>query len=398
MTQAASSPLGRARHNRLERASGAPGLARRASDSAVQRPAVWQVRGDGCSYSPVTTYFVTGGAGFIGSNLVHYLLETEPDARVVVFDKLTYAGNLDNLEVVEKDARYEFVQGDLCDREQVRATLARVRPDLIFNLAAESHVDRSIDGPAIFIQTNVVGTFQMLDAALELAHGGHSLRFLHVSTDEVFGSLGSEGRFTEQSQYQPNSPYAASKAGADHIARAYVHTYGLPVVTTNCSNNYGPYQFPEKLIPLVTLNALEGKPLPVYGDGKNVRDWLYVRDHCEALVLAAKEGKPGETYNVGGNAERTTLEVVKTICRVLDEVRPRSGSHADLITYVKDRPGHDRRYAIDPAKIQRELGWVPRTEFEAGMQATVAWYVEHREWCERITQGAYRRERLGLRN
>lgn len=343
-------------------------------------------------------YFVTGGAGFIGSNLVHHLLEVEPQSRVLVFDKLTYAGNLDNLESISSDPRYELVQGDLCDRPVVEETLARFDPDIIFNLAAESHVDRSIEGPAVFIQTNIVGTFELLDAALKRKNGGGNgpRRFIHISTDEVFGSLGAEGRFTEQSQYQPNSPYAASKAAADHIARAYHHTYGLDVITTNCSNNYGPYQFPEKLIPLVTLNALEGKELPVYGDGKNVRDWLYVREHCEALHLVALRGTPGETYNVGGNAERTTLEVVEAICNVLDRLRPKNAKYGDLIRFVRDRPGHDRRYAIDPSKIERDLGFRPKIKFEDGIFRTVEWYLSHREWCDRITQGNYRRERLGL--
>jgi len=345
------------------------------------------------------TYLVTGGAGFIGSNLVHYLFAQRPGSRVVVFDKLTYAGNLDNLEAVASRPEYELVKGDLCDRELVRATLRRVKPDVIFNLAAESHVDRSIDGPSLFMQTNVMGTFEVLDAALsqsrELSNTSKP-RFVHVSTDEVFGSLGPTGYFTEESQYRPNSPYSASKAGADHIARAYFHTYGLPVITTNCSNNYGPYQFPEKLIPLVTLNAVEGKPLPVYGDGKNIRDWLWVEDHCAALLLAAERGTPGETYNVGGNSERTNLEVVHTICRVLDELRPKANPHESQITFVKDRPGHDRRYAIDASKITRELGFRPSMTFEAGMRKTVEWYLSHREWCDRITQGTYRRERLGL--
>jgi dTDP-glucose 4,6-dehydratase len=347
------------------------------------------------------TFLVTGGAGFIGSNLVHHLLEVRPECRVVVYDKLTYAGNLDNLEPVAKSPRFELVQGDVCDRKLVEDTLRRVDPDVIFNLAAESHVDRSIDGPSVFMQTNVIGTFELLDAAL--AHSRASKRkerprFVHVSTDEVFGSLGPTGRFSESSQYQPNSPYSASKAGADHIARAYFHTYGLPVVTTNCSNNYGPYQFPEKLIPLVTLNAVEGKPLPVYGDGKNVRDWLWVKDHCAALLVAAEKGAPGETYNVGGNSERTNLEVVETICAVLDEIRPLDGGrpHRDLIQFVKDRPGHDRRYAIDPGKIERELGFRPSMSFEQGIRRTVEWYLLNRAWCDRITQGTYRRERLGL--
>ncbi len=345
------------------------------------------------------TYLVTGGAGFIGANLVHHLVAARPGARVVVFDKLTYAGNLDNLEPVAKRAGFEFVEGDLCDRELVRATLRRVKPDVIFNLAAESHVDRSIDGPALFMQTNVIGTFQMLDAALSLSRESENVsspRFLHVSTDEVFGSLGPTGFFTEESRYRPNSPYSASKAGADHIARAYFHTYGLPVVTTNCSNNYGPYQFPEKLIPLVTLNAAEGKPLPVYGDGKNVRDWLWVDDHCAALLLAAERGTPGETYNVGGNSERTNLEVVQTICRVLDELRPTPHPHERQITFVKDRPGHDRRYAIDASKIKAELGFRPSMTFEAGIRRTVEWYLDNRTWCDRVTEGTYRRERLGL--
>ena len=345
------------------------------------------------------TYLVTGGAGFIGANLVHYLFEERPGSRIVVYDKLTYAGNLDNLDAVAQSPRYELVQGDLCDRELVRATLRRVKPDVIFNLAAESHVDRSIDGPGLFMETNVMGTFQILDAALSLSReleNTSAPRFLHVSTDEVFGSLGATGLFTEQSQYQPNSPYSASKAGADHIARAYFHTYGLPVVTTNCSNNYGPYQFPEKLIPLVTMNAVEGKPLPVYGDGKNIRDWLWVKDHTAAIVLAAERGAPGETYNVGGNSERTNLQVVETICSVLDELRPKAHPHKEQITFVKDRPGHDRRYAIDASKITRELGFNPTMTFEAGIRKTVEWYLSNRTWSERITQGTYRRERLGL--
>jgi dTDP-glucose 4,6-dehydratase len=348
---------------------------------------------------PPSTFFVTGGAGFIGANLVHHILEVRPKARVVVYDKLTYAGNLDNLEPVAKDPRFELVSGDICDRDLVRATFARVQPDVVMNLAAESHVDRSIDGPAVFMQTNVIGTFELLDAALAASRerkDSKPLRFLHVSTDEVFGSLGPTGRFTEESQYQPNSPYSASKAGADHIVRAYFHTYGLRVVTTNCSNNYGPYQFPEKLIPLVTLNAAEGKALPVYGDGKNVRDWLWVKDHAAALLLAAERGKPGETYNVGGNSERANIDVVHTICAALDELRPAGKPHSKLIQFVKDRPGHDRRYAIDPSKIERELGFRPTMTFEAGIRKTVEWYLEHRTWCDRISQGTYRRERLGL--
>jgi dTDP-glucose 4,6-dehydratase len=346
------------------------------------------------------TYLVTGGAGFIGANLVHTLLDTRPGSRVVVVDKLTYAGNLDNLEKVVDSARFELVRGDVCDRDLVRETLRRVRPDIVFNLAAESHVDRSIDGPGVFMQTNVMGTFELLDAVLALSREtrDHAVptRFLHVSTDEVFGSLGPTGLFTEESPYQPNSPYAASKAGADHVARAYFHTYGLAVITTNCSNNYGPYQFPEKLIPLVTLNAVEGKPLPVYGNGQNIRDWLWVKDHCAALLLAAERGRPGQTYNVGGRSERTNLQVVETICAVLDEIRPKATKYREQITFVKDRPGHDLRYAIDATKIERELGFLPTMSFEAGMRRTVEWYLEHRAWCDRIATGNYRGERLGL--
>jgi len=351
------------------------------------------------------TYLVTGGAGFIGSNLVHYLLETEPDANVVVYDRLTYAGNLDNLTPVAENPRYRFIRGDICDREQVRQALGEARPTVVYNLAAESHVDRSIDAPGEFVRTNVTGTFEMLDAARALFSGAtdefkRAFRFVHVSTDEVFGSLGPSDFFTEMSRHAPNSPYAASKAGADHLARAYFHTYGLPVLTTNCSNNYGPYQFPEKLIPLTILNALENKPLPVYGDGQNVRDWLFVTDHCEALRAAAAKGAPGETYNIGGKSERTTIQIAHAVCDALDRLAPRknqAGSYRELITFVADRPGHDRRYAIDPSKAIRELGWQPATEFDDGIERTVKWYLAHREWCERITKGVYQRERLGLR-
>jgi dTDP-glucose 4,6-dehydratase len=315
---------------------------------------------------------------------------------------LTYAGNLDNLAGVTKDPRYRFVHGDICDRDHVRAIFREARPAVVYHLAAESHVDRSIDAPGEFVRTNVSGTFEMLDAARaflaeEAADVRKQFRFVHVSTDEVFGSLGASDFFTEQSRYEPNSPYAASKAGADHLARAYFHTYGLPVVTTNCSNNYGPYQFPEKLIPLMILNALEGKPLPVYGDGQNIRDWLYVVDHCEALFTAATRGVPGETYNIGGRNERTTIQIADAVCDALDQKAPRkSGSYRELIKFVADRPGHDRRYAIDPSKAIRELGWQPATPFEDGLERTVSWYLAHREWCDRITQGVYRRERLGL--
>ena len=359
-----------------------------------------------------TTTLVTGGAGFIGSNLVHRLAQS-PKNEVVVFDRLTYAGNLDNLSALEESPRYHFVHGDLCDRDLVHATLQRFRPRVIFNLAAESHVDRSIDGPREFVRTNVLGTFELLDAARQLWREldpaeRDGFRVVHVSTDEVYGSLGPTGHFSELTQYAPNSPYAATKAGADHLARAYFHTFGLPVVTTNCSNNYGPYQFPEKLIPLCTLNALEGKPLPVYGDGKNVRDWLFVGDHCQALLDAAERGALGETYAIGGRNEQSTLDIVQKICDLLDELHPaRSnptltgagrtlGSYRDLITFVQDRPGHDRRYAIDPSKAERELGWRPATDFDPGMRATITWYLANRGWCERISSGKYRRERLGL--
>ena len=347
-------------------------------------------------------FFVTGGAGFIGSNLVHHILETRPDARVVVYDALTYAGNLDNLEGVIDGKRCTFVEGDICNRARVLETLELERPRYVFHLAAESHVDRSIDGPGAFVQTNIVGTFEMLEAsrafAANLSNDDRgAFRFIHVSTDEVYGSLGTEGLFSETTPYAPNSPYAASKASSDHLTRAYHHTYGLPTVTTNCSNNYGPYQFPEKLIPLCLLNALEGKRLPVYGDGRNVRDWLLVGDHCEALLVAAERGTVGETYNIGSNNERTTLEMVHAICDELDSIRPRaSGSYRDQIAFVTDRPGHDRRYAIDATKLERELGWRARTPFVQGMQTTVAWYLAHADWCERISNGVYRRERLGL--
>jgi dTDP-glucose 4,6-dehydratase len=349
-------------------------------------------------------YFVTGGAGFIGSNLVHHLLERDPDAEVLVYDALTYAGNLDNLASVEKNPRYHFSRGDICDRDQVRASLEDFRPTVVYNLAAESHVDRSIDAPGDFVRTNVTGTFEMLEGARGLVGklpetARAEFRFVHVSTDEVYGSLGPDGLFTEETRYAPNSPYAASKASADHLVRAYFHTYGLPTITTNCSNNYGPYQFPEKLIPLMILNGLEGKSLPVYGNGNNVRDWLYVGDHCDALHLVACKGAPGQTYNVGGKNERTTIEIAHAVCDLLDELSPRAGgSYRDLVKFVADRPGHDLRYAIDPDKIVRGLGWKPKTAFGGGLRSTVAWYLANRGWCDRITKGVYRRERLGLKD
>jgi dTDP-glucose 4,6-dehydratase len=346
------------------------------------------------------TFLLTGGAGFIGANLVRHLL-APADARVVVLDKLTYAGNLESLEDVAAHPLFRFVRGDICDRQLVRALFAEEKPDVVINLAAESHVDRSIDAPADFVNTNVLGVFELLEAAR--AHHASlpraardAFRFLHVSTDEVFGSLGPSGFFSESTRYAPSSPYSASKAAGDHLTRAWFHTYGLPTLTTNCSNNYGPFQFPEKLIPLVTLNALDGKPLPVYGDGKNVRDWLWVEDHCAALALVAARGVPGETYAIGGRNERTNIEIVEAICRVLDELAPRATPHRELITYVTDRPGHDRRYAIDPSKVERELGFVARTGFEEGIRRTVRWCMEHRGWYERVSSGKQGRERRGL--
>jgi dTDP-glucose 4,6-dehydratase len=318
---------------------------------------------------------VTGGAGFIGSNFVRSTIAATGEP-VVNLDKLTYAGSLRNLEALRDDPRHVFVQGDIADRALVRGLLQKHKPRAIVHLAAESHVDRSIDGPAAFVQTNVVGTLALLEEAKNYAD---KIRFLHVSTDEVYGSLGpSDPAFTETTPYAPNSPYAASKAASDHLVRAFHRTYGLPTLTTNCSNNYGPHQFPEKLIPVIIGNALAGKPLPVYGDGKNVRDWLYVLDHCEALRLVLERGRPGETYNIGGGAERANIELVRTICALLDKARPRkAGKYADLIGFVKDRPGHDRRYAIDAAKIARELGWRPREDFDSGLAKTVRWYVEN---------------------
>jgi dTDP-glucose 4,6-dehydratase len=344
---------------------------------------------------------VTGGAGFIGGNFVHFLIG-ETDLRVVNLDALTYAGNLDTLAELQGNPRHVFVQGDIGDRERVARLLAEYRPWALVNFAAESHVDRSIDGPAAFIQTNVVGTFNLLDCARDYwdklpEPQRRAFRFLHVSTDEVYGSLGPDGLFTETTPYAPNSPYSASKAASDHLVRAWHHTYGLPVLTTNCSNNYGPYQFPEKLIPLFIQNALSGKPLPIYGDGANVRDWLYVEDHCRAIWRVLEAGRPGEVYNVGGNSERTNLQVVDTLCATLDELLPDSPHvpHAGLKTFVPDRPGHDRRYAIDAGKLTRELGWQPRETFDSGLRRTVRWYLEHQAWCGRVLDGSYQGQRLG---
>ena len=343
------------------------------------------------------TILVTGGAGFIGSNFVLDWIGRDR-GTVVNVDKLTYAGNLANLDSLRDDPRHVFVRGDIADQQVVADLLARFHPSAVVHFAAESHVDRSIHGPEDFVQTNVVGTFRLLESVR--AYFGaltgaarERFRFLHVSTDEVFGSLGPQDPpFSETTPYAPNSPYSASKAGSDHLVRAYFHTYHLPVITTNCSNNYGPYQFPEKLIPLMIVNALREQPLPVYGDGMNVRDWLYVGDHCAALNVVLQRGRVGETYNIGGNCEQTNLSVVQTVCRVLDERMPRPGGarYEELISYVTDRPGHDRRYAIDSRKLQRELGWSPRESFASGMSKTVQWYLSHREWTANVINGAYR--------
>lgn len=359
-------------------------------------------RSSAASAQPLKTYLVTGGAGFIGANFVLGLVQSNA-ARVINLDALTYAGNLDTLAPIEGNRRHIFVHGDIRDKALAERLLAEHRPDAIVNFAAESHVDRSIDGPAPFIDTNVLGTFALLEASLKhwraLPDAQRSaFRFLHVSTDEVYGSLGATGLFTEDSPYAPNSPYSASKAASDHLVRAYHHTYGLPTLTTNCSNNYGPYQFPEKLIPLMILNALEGRPLPVYGNGANIRDWLYVEDHCQAIVCVLQRGVVGETYNIGGHNEKSNLEVVNTVCGLLDELSPDvSGqAYARLIQFVQDRPGHDRRYAIDAGKIQRELGWQPAESFASGLRKTVRWYLDNRAWCQGVQDGSYRRERLGL--
>ena len=340
---------------------------------------------------------VTGGAGFIGANFVLDWLSDPQADGVVNVDKLTYAANLKTLAPLESDERHVFSHTDICDREALDQLLAKHTPRAVVHFAAESHVDRSIHGPADFIQTNIVGTFTLLEAvraywsALE-GEARETFRFLHVSTDEVFGSLGaSDPQFSEVTAYAPNSPYSASKAASDHLVRAYHHTYGLPVVTTNCSNNYGPYHFPEKLIPLVISNALAGKPLPIYGDGQNVRDWLYVRDHCAAIRTVLASGRLGETYNVGGWNEKTNLEVVHTICDLLDELKPRTpGSYREQITFVKDRPGHDRRYAIDARKLESELGWRPKETFETGLRKTVQWYLDNQAWVQDVTSGEYR--------
>ncbi len=356
------------------------------------------------------TLIVTGGAGFIGANFVRSAL-TRSETRVVVVDKLTYAGNLASLTDVADDGRFHFVQADIADRSAMEQVFREHPPDAVVNFAAETHVDRSIDGPSAFVHTNLVGTFELLEASRRhverLDAGDRSdFRLLHVSTDEVYGSLGPTGAFRETTPYEPNSPYSASKAGADHLVRAYTETYGLPALITNCSNNYGPYQFPEKLIPLMILNAVEAKELPIYGDGGNVRDWIYVEDHCDGIWLALESGRVGEKYNIGGGNERTNLEIVDALCAELERVRPAAENpalrnagvktYAELKQFVEDRPGHDRRYAIDAEKARSELGWRPKHDLDAGLGRTIRWYLEHREWCEAVQSGTYRRARLGL--
>lgn len=346
------------------------------------------------------TWLVTGGAGFIGGNFV--LEAVAKGVRVINLDALTYAGNLDTLSSLEDNPDHVFVHGNIGDPGLVSRLLAEHQPDAVVNFAAESHVDRSIDGPGAFIQTNVVGTLALLESVRDYWRGleagkRDAFRFLHVSTDEVYGSLGDTGKFTESTPFAPNSPYSASKAASDHLVRAFHHTYGLPVLTTNCSNNYGPYHFPEKLIPLIIARALAGEPLPVYGDGRNVRDWLYVTDHCAAIRVVLEKGRVGETYNVGGDAERQNIEVVTSICELLDQRRPREDGkpRESQITYVTDRPGHDRRYAIDASKLQGELGWKPQYTFEQGIALTVDWYLENQAWVKRVLDGSYRLERIG---
>lgn len=346
---------------------------------------------------------VTGGAGFIGSAVIRHIIQNTNN-QVLNIDKLTYAGNLESLTEIDQHPNYQFKQIDICNTEQITAAIDAFRPDAIMHLAAESHVDRSIDGPAAFIQTNIVGTYTLLEAARKYwmgldAEAQQNFRFHHISTDEVYGDLeGTTDLFTETTSYAPSSPYSASKASSDHLVRAWYRTYGLPVIVTNCSNNYGPYHFPEKLIPLVILNALDAKPLPVYGNGQQIRDWLFVEDHARALYKVVTEGVVGETYNIGGHNEKQNIEVVKTICKILDELKPQANgqTYESLITFVKDRPGHDLRYAIDATKIQNELGWTPTETFETGIRKTVQWYLNNLDWCHRVQDGSYQRERLGV--
>ena len=342
---------------------------------------------------------VTGGCGFIGSNFIRYVLDQSNQYNVVNLDKLTYAGNTNNLNGID-ETRYRFVKGDICDKKLLKNIFESEQPAVLINFAAESHVDRSIDGPEKFIETNLVGTMVLLEETRRFLYNGENddFRFIHVSTDEVYGSLGQNGKFTEQTAYDPSSPYSASKAGSDHLARAWHRTYGLPTLITNCSNNYGPYQFPEKLIPLMIINCLYEKPLPVYGEGMNVRDWLFVKDHCDAITTVLSKGKVGQTYNIGGNNEIKNIQVVKMICNILDEIFPRSNgtSYNDLILFVKDRPGHDLRYAIDSSKIKKDLFWRPKETFETGLRKTINWYLDNRQWWEDITNNTYKQERLGV--
>lgn len=347
------------------------------------------------------TILVTGGAGFIGGNFVHHLISRTP-VRVINLDLLTYAGNINTLGSLYYHPRHIFIQGNIADKVLIRNLFAEQRPDAIVHFAAESHVDRSIDSPAVFIQTNILGTFNLLECAREYwetlsDETRTNFRFLHISTDEVYGSLGTTGSFNENTPYAPNSPYSASKAASDHLVRAWYHTYGLPVLTTNCSNNYGPYQFPEKLIPLCINKALTGQPLPIYGDGSNIRDWLYVEDHCRAIARVLEAGRPGQVYNVGGNSERTNLQVIDTLCTLLDELVPDSPfkPHAHLKTFVTDRPGHDKRYAINANKLITELNWHPNETFETGLRKTIQWYLENTRWIQQVMDGSYRGERLG---
>ena len=352
-----------------------------------------------------TVYFVTGGCGFIGANFIQYLLNKTKPKSVINLDKLTYAGNQKNLADFEQDPRYIFVHGDICDAELVSKLFTEYQPNYIVNFAAESHVDRSIDGPAEFIQTNIVGTSVLLQEALKYystleGAGSERFRFYHVSTDEVFGSLSESGFFTEETPYDPSSPYSASKASSDHLIRAWHRTFDLPVLISNCSNNYGPYQFPEKLIPLMILNCLEEKPLPVYGTGENIRDWLYVEDHCDAIYTILQKGTIGETYNVGGNNEIKNIQIVEEICDVLNDIHPAGSgkSYHELITFVKDRPGHDFRYAIDASKLKKEIGWEPKESFNTGIQKTIEWYLKNEEWWRIIQENTYKQERLGISN
>ena len=348
-------------------------------------------------------YIVTGGSGFIGTNFIRFMLDNGFAERIINLDKLTYAGNPQNLLKYDNDKRYAFVQGDICDQELVQELFLLHKPDVIINFAAESHVDRSIDGPSDFIRTNISGTYTLLQKSLRYYQSltkedQKSFRFHHISTDEVFGSLDNDGIFTEETPYDPSSPYSASKASSDHLVRAWHRTYGLPIIISNCSNNYGPYQFPEKLIPLMILNCLQEKPLPVYGTGENIRDWLFVDDHCDAIHTIIEKGEIGETYNVGGNHEIKNINIVKTICNILDNIRPSENlkSYQELITFVKDRPGHDFRYAIDSSKLQKKLGWSPKETFETGIRKTIEWYLENITWWQDIQNNTYQQERLGV--